>query len=134
MSKKEVNREQVKEAAKTTEIPVEYRLEKTFEEVAKLLPQRIEEAKKSGSWKEIRLHEYNGYLLEVSVAPDGNPALKIVSPGLKNNFAIMNADIYYVFIHMARVLELNKETIMNVIGLCNKYNTRQRKYRKRDII
>jgi hypothetical protein len=123
-----------KQQTKTNEVPIEYKLEKSFEEVAKLLHQKREEAIREGAWKEIRLHEYGGYLLEISIAPDGNPALKIVSPGLKNNFAIMNADIYYVFVHMAKVLELNKETIMNIIGLCNKYNTRQRKYKKRDII
>jgi hypothetical protein len=123
-----------KSETKTNEIPVEYRLEKSFEEVAKLLPQRREEAIREGAWKEIRLHEYSGYLLEVSIAPDGNPALKVVSPGLKNNFAIMNAEIFHVFVHMAKVLELNRETVMNIIGLCNRYNTRQRKYKKRDIV
>ena len=132
MAEKE-KKQQMKETAKTNEIPVQYRLEKTFEEAVKLLHQLREEAIKENDWREIRLWEYSGYILEISIAPDGNPVLKLVSPSLKNNFTIASAEIYHVIIELAKTLEYNKDVIMNLIGVCQRYSTRK-KYKRRHIV
>jgi len=127
-------KEKVGEKNIQAQIPAEYRLEKDYSQVTKLLPEMRKQAIEQRVWTEIELWRNRGYLLEISISPDGNPMLRIVSPSLKNSFVIANADIFHFLLDLAKTLELNKDTIMNIIGLCNKYNERQRKTSKRIIV
>jgi hypothetical protein len=129
----EKERTQQAKSEMKNEIPHQYRLEKSFEEITKLIPKKIEEAKKTGSWKEVRLWEYGGYILEIAITPNGVPMLRLASPSLRNNLVIPNAEVYRVVVELAKTLEYNYEVIMNLIGLCNRYNARTR-VSKRDIV
>jgi len=123
-----------KEKVKGKEIPEEYRLQKDYSQVTKLLPELRNQAVEQKTWAEIELWRNRGYLLEISISPDGNPILRIVSPSLKNSFVIANADVLEFLIDLAKVLEFNKQLVNQIIGLCNKYNERQRRTSRRIIV
>ena len=127
-------KEKVKSENVQTQIPAEYKFEKDFSQIAKLIPELRQKAIDENSWQEIRLWTNRGYMLEINISPNGNPMLRIVSPSLKNSFVIPNADIVEFLIELAKALEYNKPLVNQIIGLCNKFNERQRKSSRRNIV
>jgi hypothetical protein len=73
-------------------------------------------------------------MLEINISPNGNPMLRIVSPSLRNSFVIPNADVVEFLIELAKAIEYNKLLVNQIIGLCNKFNERQRKTSRRNIV
>ena len=72
-----------------------------LEKFRQLLERETEMARKNGEFRTIVLAEQDGYKLTVNVTPNGTPMLVLVSPNLRNRFAIRD---YTVLITVSELL------------------------------
>jgi len=70
---------------------------------------RREEAVKNKRFDNIDLIEYNGYRLTISINPDGNVALVLVSPRLSNRFVIADEAVINYLIAILQAFKEHDE-------------------------
>jgi hypothetical protein len=102
--------------------------ESRFKSVLGKLEQAREQALERKEFATVRLVNVNGYALQVSVTPDGVPALVLVSPNLRNRFVIANEDVLNDIAKLIEAFKADNELKRAVFGFMSKYG-RQPKVR-----
>jgi hypothetical protein len=95
--------------------------ESRFKAVLAKLEHAREQAQARKEFATVRLVSVNGYALQVSITPDGTPALVLVSPNLRNRFVIANEEVINNVIRLLEAFKNDSDMKNAVFTFIAKY-------------
>jgi len=102
--------------------------ESRFKAVLAKLERAREQATQTKQFASVRLISVNNYTLQVSITPDGTPALVLVSPNLRNRFVFANEEVIDAVMQLLQAFKNDSDLKHAVFTFLSKYG-RQPKVR-----
>jgi hypothetical protein len=95
--------------------------ENRFKAVLAKLEQAREQAQTRREFASVRLINVSGYALQVSITPDGVPALVLVSPNLRNRFVIASEEVVDILLQLLQAFKNDSDVKGAVFSFIAKY-------------